>query len=203
MAAAIPGRASTGVVLPLLIFADLIAASMFREHVQWALLRRLAWPICAGRRRGLVAADGDPGRGLPAAHRRHGARDAGPPVRATAVSALRRRLAALAGLRLGDGAADRSLDDGGQCRRADRVDLPHRARVRQARVRPHDGVAVPVREPLQGPVRRAVGSHQRRVADAERLPRARGDRGVVVRQARRRPGLARACSRTSCSGSPR
>lgn len=48
MAAAIPGRASAGVVLPLLIFADLIAASMFREHVQWPLLKRLAWPICAG-----------------------------------------------------------------------------------------------------------------------------------------------------------
>jgi uncharacterized membrane protein YfcA len=48
MAAAIPGRASTGVVLPLLIFADLIAASAFRAHVQWAQLRRLAWPICAG-----------------------------------------------------------------------------------------------------------------------------------------------------------
>jgi hypothetical protein len=48
MAAAIPGRASTGVVLPLLIFADLIAASTFRQHVQWALLRRLAWPVCVG-----------------------------------------------------------------------------------------------------------------------------------------------------------
>lgn len=48
MAAAIPGRASTGVVLPLLIFADLIAASAFRAHVQWALLRRLAWPVCLG-----------------------------------------------------------------------------------------------------------------------------------------------------------
>ncbi len=48
MAAAIPGRASTGVVLPLLIFADVIAASAFREHVHWAQIRRLAWPICAG-----------------------------------------------------------------------------------------------------------------------------------------------------------
>jgi uncharacterized membrane protein YfcA len=48
MAAAIPGRASAGVVLPLLIFADVIAASIFREHVQWTLLRRLAWPICLG-----------------------------------------------------------------------------------------------------------------------------------------------------------
>lgn len=48
MAAAIPGRASTGVVLPLLIFADLIAATAFREHVQWSQLRRLAWPVCLG-----------------------------------------------------------------------------------------------------------------------------------------------------------
>jgi uncharacterized protein len=48
MAAAIPGRASTGVVLPLLIFADLIAASVFRAHVQWQQIRRLAWPICLG-----------------------------------------------------------------------------------------------------------------------------------------------------------
>ncbi|MDO8837121.1 MAG: sulfite exporter TauE/SafE family protein [Vicinamibacterales bacterium] len=48
MAAAIPGRASTGVVLPLLIFADLIAASTFRKHVQWAQLKRLAWPVCLG-----------------------------------------------------------------------------------------------------------------------------------------------------------
>jgi uncharacterized membrane protein YfcA len=48
MAAAIPGRASTGVVLPLLIFADMIAATAFRAHVDWRLLRRLAWPVCLG-----------------------------------------------------------------------------------------------------------------------------------------------------------
>jgi uncharacterized membrane protein YfcA len=48
MAAAIPGKASTGVVLPLLIFADVIAASAFREHVQWKQIRRLAWPVCLG-----------------------------------------------------------------------------------------------------------------------------------------------------------
>ena len=48
MAAAVPGKASTGIVLPLLIFADLIAASTFRAHVQWNLLRRLAIPICLG-----------------------------------------------------------------------------------------------------------------------------------------------------------
>jgi len=48
MAAAIPGRGSSGVVLPLLIFADILAASTFRQHVQWSQLRRLATPIVAG-----------------------------------------------------------------------------------------------------------------------------------------------------------
>lgn len=48
MAAAIPGRGSSGVVLPLLIFADVLAASTFREHVQWSQIRRLAGPIVVG-----------------------------------------------------------------------------------------------------------------------------------------------------------
>lgn len=48
MAAAVPGKASTGIVLPLLIFADVIAASTFRQHVQWSQIRRLAWPVCLG-----------------------------------------------------------------------------------------------------------------------------------------------------------
>jgi len=48
MAAAVPGKASTGIVLPLLIFADLIAASAFRAHVQWRLLRRLGVPLGLG-----------------------------------------------------------------------------------------------------------------------------------------------------------
>ena len=48
MATAIPGRSSSGIVLPLLIFADILAASTFREHVQWKQIRRLAWPICIG-----------------------------------------------------------------------------------------------------------------------------------------------------------
>ncbi|MBS0204128.1 MAG: sulfite exporter TauE/SafE family protein [Planctomycetes bacterium] len=48
MAAAVPGRGSSGIVLPLLIFADLLAASTFRQHVQWSQIRRLAWPICLG-----------------------------------------------------------------------------------------------------------------------------------------------------------
>ena len=48
MAAAVPGRGSSGIVLPLLIFADLLAASTFRQHVQWSQIRRLAWPVCFG-----------------------------------------------------------------------------------------------------------------------------------------------------------
>lgn len=48
MAAAVPGKLSSGIVLPLLIFADLLAASAFRTHVQWAQIRRLAWPVCLG-----------------------------------------------------------------------------------------------------------------------------------------------------------
>ena len=48
MAAAVPGRASSGIVLPLLIFADIIAATTFRKHVQWNQIRRLAWPVCLG-----------------------------------------------------------------------------------------------------------------------------------------------------------
>lgn len=48
MAAAVPGKASTGIVLPLLIVADLVAASTFRAHVQWALLRRLGLPLGIG-----------------------------------------------------------------------------------------------------------------------------------------------------------
>ena len=48
MAAAVPGRASTGIVLPLLVAADMIAAATFREHVHWAHLRRLGWPVGLG-----------------------------------------------------------------------------------------------------------------------------------------------------------
>lgn len=48
MAAAVPGKSSSGIVLPMLIFADMLAASTFRQHVQWDQIRRLAWPICAG-----------------------------------------------------------------------------------------------------------------------------------------------------------
>lgn len=47
-ALAMDGMASTGVVLPLLIFADVLAASTFRQHVQWSQIRRLALPVAMG-----------------------------------------------------------------------------------------------------------------------------------------------------------
>ena len=47
-ALAMDGMASTGVVLPLLIFADLLAVTTFREHIQWHQIRRLAWPVGVG-----------------------------------------------------------------------------------------------------------------------------------------------------------
>lgn len=47
-ALAMDGLASSGVVLPLLIFADLLAASTFRQNVQWHQIRRLAIPIGVG-----------------------------------------------------------------------------------------------------------------------------------------------------------
>lgn len=48
MATAVPGKASSGIVLPLLIFADLIAASAFREHIRWDEIRRLLAPVASG-----------------------------------------------------------------------------------------------------------------------------------------------------------
>lgn len=48
MAMILPGRSSTGVVLPLLIVADIIAASSFRKHIEWHLIRRLGAPIAVG-----------------------------------------------------------------------------------------------------------------------------------------------------------
>ena len=44
----IPGKSSTGAVLPLLIFADIMAAAIFRQEILWAPIRRLALPIAAG-----------------------------------------------------------------------------------------------------------------------------------------------------------
>jgi hypothetical protein len=48
MAMAMDGLASTGVVLPLLIFADVLAASTFRMHILWAEIQRLLPPIFVG-----------------------------------------------------------------------------------------------------------------------------------------------------------
>jgi hypothetical protein len=48
MALAIPGRESSGVVLPLLIMADVLAVSHYRAHIDWAQIRRLLGPIVLG-----------------------------------------------------------------------------------------------------------------------------------------------------------
>lgn len=48
MAQIIPGKASSGAVLPLLIFADIMAAVLFRQQILWTHIRRLALPIFAG-----------------------------------------------------------------------------------------------------------------------------------------------------------
>ncbi len=57
MAMAIPGRDSTGIVLPLLIVADIFAASSFRSHIDWPLIRRLGAPIACGVVAGTVLLD--------------------------------------------------------------------------------------------------------------------------------------------------
>lgn len=48
MAQIVPGKSSSGAVLPLLIFADIMAAAMFRQEILWTHIRRLALPIFAG-----------------------------------------------------------------------------------------------------------------------------------------------------------
>lgn len=48
MAQLIPGKASGGAVLPLLIFADIMAAAIFRQQILWPHIRRLAVPVFAG-----------------------------------------------------------------------------------------------------------------------------------------------------------
>lgn len=47
-AMAMDGLSSSGVVLPLLIFADLLAASTFRKNVHWEQIRKLAMPVATG-----------------------------------------------------------------------------------------------------------------------------------------------------------
>lgn len=48
MANLIPGQASSGVVLPLLIAADILAASRYRKHVQWGQILRVGTPMLFG-----------------------------------------------------------------------------------------------------------------------------------------------------------
>ncbi|MDB6132981.1 MAG: Sulfite exporter TauE/SafE [Verrucomicrobiales bacterium] len=48
MAEVVPGKASSGVVLPLLVFADVIAALMFRQEILWHHIRALSAPVLSG-----------------------------------------------------------------------------------------------------------------------------------------------------------
>ena len=48
MADIFPGKLSSGVVLPLLIFADITAAILYRQAIHWTRIRALFWPILAG-----------------------------------------------------------------------------------------------------------------------------------------------------------
>jgi uncharacterized membrane protein YfcA len=48
MAEILPARESTGIVLPLLIFADLLAVRAFHEHASWSTLRALLPATLAG-----------------------------------------------------------------------------------------------------------------------------------------------------------
>jgi uncharacterized protein len=49
MARLVPGQASSGVVLPMLIAADILAVSIFgRQHVDWRAIGRLMVPMLAG-----------------------------------------------------------------------------------------------------------------------------------------------------------
>lgn len=57
MAQLIPGKASSGAVLPLLIFADIMAACLFRQEILWTQIRRLAAPILTGIAAGTVVLD--------------------------------------------------------------------------------------------------------------------------------------------------
>ena len=48
MADIFPGKLSSGVVLPLLIFADVMAAILYRQEIHWPRIRALFWPIFIG-----------------------------------------------------------------------------------------------------------------------------------------------------------
>lgn len=48
MAMVFGGKASTGVILPLLCFADILAVLYYKRHVQWLYFRRLVPPMLIG-----------------------------------------------------------------------------------------------------------------------------------------------------------
>lgn len=48
MAEIFPGKLSSGVVLPMLIFADCMAGLIYRQEILWPRIRALFWPIMAG-----------------------------------------------------------------------------------------------------------------------------------------------------------
>jgi uncharacterized protein len=43
-----PARQSTGLLLPILVFADCLAVSMFRQHAHWKTITRLLPPALVG-----------------------------------------------------------------------------------------------------------------------------------------------------------
>ena len=46
MASVFPAKASTGALLPMLIFGDLFAVAWYRQHAQWRILARiLPWVL--------------------------------------------------------------------------------------------------------------------------------------------------------------
>ena len=47
-ASALPARESTAALLVLLLVGDLFAVTMYRRTVDWAILRRLIWPVLLG-----------------------------------------------------------------------------------------------------------------------------------------------------------
>lgn len=53
-AAALPARESTAALLVILIVGDLFAVWMYRRTVDWAVLRRLIWPVLIGVAAGAV-----------------------------------------------------------------------------------------------------------------------------------------------------
>jgi len=57
MALVLPAKVSVGVLLPMLIFADLFAAGYYRRHAQWTHIRRLLPPTILGIIAGYFAMD--------------------------------------------------------------------------------------------------------------------------------------------------